>query len=161
LAKRFGLLLTDLVGSLPNGSEDTYYFGGQYYPKAQANTDFKPVHNALAGDVQAASYPTTYLVNTAAGRALDAMSVYDWIESRVPGGHAAPMAQLLDVAYAIEYGADTTDQSALNLVYLLGYNASPGFAGEHTSQDFQGYMEGGASEGVRAANEILTSLGKH
>jgi monoamine oxidase len=34
------------------------------------------------------------------------------------------------------------------------------FAGEHTSIDFQGYMEGGASEGVRAANEILTALGK-
>ena len=29
------------------------------------------------------------------------------------------------------------------------------FAGEHCSQDFQGYMEGGASEGARAAGEIL------
>jgi monoamine oxidase len=28
------------------------------------------------------------------------------------------------------------------------------FAGEHCSQDFQGYMEGGATEGIRAANEI-------
>jgi monoamine oxidase len=32
------------------------------------------------------------------------------------------------------------------------------FAGEHCSQDFQGYMEGGASEGVRAASEILAAL---
>ena len=32
------------------------------------------------------------------------------------------------------------------------------FAGEHCSQDFQGYMEGGASEGVRAAGEILALL---
>jgi len=30
------------------------------------------------------------------------------------------------------------------------------FAGEHCSQDFQGYMEGGAAEGARAANEILS-----
>jgi monoamine oxidase len=30
------------------------------------------------------------------------------------------------------------------------------FAGEHCSQDFQGYMEGGASEGARAAGEILS-----
>ena len=36
------------------------------------------------------------------------------------------MGQLLDVAYNIEYGAETTDQSALNLVYLLGYSAKPG-----------------------------------
>ena len=32
------------------------------------------------------------------------------------------------------------------------------FGGEHCSQDFQGYMEGGASEGVRAAGEILDDL---
>jgi monoamine oxidase len=29
------------------------------------------------------------------------------------------------------------------------------FAGEHCSYNFQGYMEGGAREGVRAAREIL------
>ena len=34
------------------------------------------------------------------------------------------------------------------------------FAGEHCSQDFQGYMEGGASTGVAAANEILADLKK-
>ena len=32
------------------------------------------------------------------------------------------------------------------------------FAGEHCSQDFQGYMEGGAAEGARAAKEVLTAL---
>jgi monoamine oxidase len=31
------------------------------------------------------------------------------------------------------------------------------FAGEHCSYDFQGYMEGGAREGVRAAREILAA----
>jgi monoamine oxidase len=30
------------------------------------------------------------------------------------------------------------------------------FAGEHCSTDFQGYMEGGAQQGARAANEILS-----
>ena len=34
------------------------------------------------------------------------------------------------------------------------------FAGEHCSTDFQGFMEGGASEGVRAAKEILADLTK-
>ena len=31
------------------------------------------------------------------------------------------------------------------------------FAGEHTSLDFQGFMEGGAAEGIRAAKEVLAS----
>jgi monoamine oxidase len=35
------------------------------------------------------------------------------------------------------------------------------FAGEHCSQDFQGYMEGGASTGVAAAIEILVDLRHH
>ncbi|MCS6971366.1 MAG: FAD-dependent oxidoreductase, partial [Planctomycetes bacterium] len=34
------------------------------------------------------------------------------------------------------------------------------FAGEHTSVDFQGYMEGAAESGWRAANEILADLGR-
>jgi monoamine oxidase len=37
-------------------------------------------------------------------------------------GHEHPLGALLDVAYAIEFGADTTDQSSLNLLYLLGYS---------------------------------------
>lgn len=32
------------------------------------------------------------------------------------------------------------------------------FAGEHTSIDFQGFMEGGALSGQRAAKEILADL---
>ena len=34
------------------------------------------------------------------------------------------------------------------------------FAGEHCSQDFQGYMEGGAAEGARAAGEVLAAYKK-
>ena len=34
------------------------------------------------------------------------------------------------------------------------------FAGEHCSTNFQGFMEGGAAEGARAANEILADLKK-
>ncbi len=126
LAQRFRLATVNLTGAEPRGSEDTYFFDGSYYPKSQADKDFQPVHQALQADVHVASYPTTYFIHTDGGVALDQMSVYDWIESRVPGGHRSPLGQVLDVAYNIEYGAETTDQSALNLVYLLGYKAVPG-----------------------------------
>jgi monoamine oxidase len=33
------------------------------------------------------------------------------------------------------------------------------FAGEHCSIDYQGYMEGGATEGQRAALEVLGDYG--
>jgi len=126
LANRFNLPTVDLLAAEPIHSSETYYFFGQYYPRSQAIADFKPVYNAVHQDMTAAGYPTTYQSHTAAGVALDQMSVYDWIETRVPGGHTTPMGQLLDVAYNIEYGNVSTVQSSLNLIYLLAFQPIPG-----------------------------------
>src|SRR5438105_7583099 len=126
LANRFNLPTADLLGAEPNHSTDTDYFFGRYYTETQAQADFNPVWTNVKKDVTDAGYPTLYTSSTQAGRDLDAMSVYDWIESRVPGGHASPMGQLLDVAYNIEYGNVSQQQSSLNLVYLLGFSPKPG-----------------------------------
>jgi monoamine oxidase len=52
------------------------------------------------------------------------MSILDWINESVPGGAGSKLGQLLEVAYTIEYGADASQQSALNLLYLLGFSGS-------------------------------------
>ncbi len=124
LAARFSLPLDSLLAAQPNGSEDTYRFGGQYYSKAQADEDFLDMADILGADLKGAGYPTRFDRFTAVGRELDLMSVYDWIETRVPGGHASPLGKLLDVAYAIEFGADSRVQASLNLLYMLGYQAN-------------------------------------
>jgi monoamine oxidase len=126
LSKRFGLPLDNLLKAQPNKSEDIYHFLGEYYSKSRADEDFLAIADQIAADADAAGFPTTFDSHTAAGLALDGMSVYDYIEHRIPGGHGAPLGMLLDVAYAIEYGADSTGQSALNLIFLLGFqpNAS-------------------------------------
>ena len=49
------------------------------------------------------------------------MSIIDWIEETFEGGMDSKVGQLLDVAYNIEYGAESSEQSSLNLIYLLGY----------------------------------------
>ena len=121
LASRFNLATVDLHAAEPAGSTETYFFGGAYYPFAQATKDFGAVYKRLTADNNAAPFPTLYNSFTEAGFDLDHMSLYDWIESRVPGGHASRMGKLLDVAYNIEYGNVTTEQSSLNIVYLL-YN---------------------------------------
>lgn len=125
LAKRFGLALADLTAAEPAGSTETYYFLGRRYSAAQADADFEPVRKAAKSDLTAAGYPTLWNSYKPAGLALDRMSVYEWIETRVPGGHSSPFGRLLDVAYNEEYGAETTDQSSLNLLYLLAYQPSP------------------------------------
>lgn len=126
LAQQFGLETVNMVNSQPNGSEDTYYFFGKYYLQKNADSDFQQVHNVLAGQLQQAPFPTLYNSYTAFGYQLDHTSLYDWIEQYVTGGHSSNMGQLLDVAYNEEYGRETRDQSSLNLVYLLGFQPSPG-----------------------------------
>ncbi len=45
------------------------------------------------------------------------MSVREWIEKYVPGGHQSNLGQLVDVSVNTEYGLDVSEQSALNMVY--------------------------------------------
>jgi monoamine oxidase len=143
LANRFNLSTVDLLSAEPNQSTDTYYFFGRYYPKAEANSDFQAVYSAVHKDASAAGFPTLWNRSNAAGQALDSMSVHEWIESRVPGGHTSRMGQLLDVAYNIEYGDLTTEQSALNLVYLLAYQPVPGNFRIFGASDERYHIRGG------------------
>jgi monoamine oxidase len=83
--------------------------------------DLKVIWQQIHSDTTAAGYPTLYNSSTVRGRQLDQMSLYQWIENFVPGGHGSPLGQMLDVAYNIEYGAETTVQSSLNMLYLLGF----------------------------------------
>jgi monoamine oxidase len=121
LARELGLELENLLQGETNGTEPLYFFDGRPYTYAEASEDFNAVYQKLHKDVSAASYPTTYQSSTPRGRELDAMSITEWIEESVPGGLSSRFGQLLDVAYNIEFGAECSEQSALNLLYLLGY----------------------------------------
>jgi monoamine oxidase len=121
LAKELGLKLVNLLSAQPNSTEDFYHFDGAPYTYDQAVIDFNGVYQKLHNDVSEASYPTLWDSYTQRGYDLDNMSVAEWIDERVPGGRSSKFGQLLDVAYNIEYGAETSDQSSLNLIYLLGY----------------------------------------
>ena len=127
LARRFNLPLDDLVQAEPPQAEQTFYFFGQHYPYKQACDDFQPVHQNISNDMQSFTWPVTWNnPQPGGGTALSNLSAYDWIETRVPGGHSSPMGALLDVAYTEEYGGETTDQTALNILGLLAYQPSPG-----------------------------------
>src|SRR5215218_8396476 len=93
LSKELGFRLDNLIQGETNGTEPLYYFDGKPYTFEEASEDFNGVYQKLHKDVSAASYPTTYSTSTPRGRELDAMTVTEWIE-----------------------------ESALNLLYLLGYS---------------------------------------
>jgi monoamine oxidase len=169
LAQELGLNLDNLLAAQANGTDDFYYFDGAPYSFKQATDDLKAIWQQIHSDVTAAPFPTLYTGFTQRGLALDHMSVRDWINSYVPGGFGSKLGQLLDVAYNIEYGAETTVQSSLNMLYLLGFAGverepegaaqNCHFAGEHTSIKSQGYLNGGVETGERAASEVIDALG--
>ena len=146
LARRFGLATVDLIMAQPNMTTDTYWIFGAQYPYAQASNDFKPVHMALQGQIQATGYPTLYNSSTQMGRFFDKMTVYEWIANYVPGGHGSQLGTLLNAAYNEEYGAETTGQSALNLIYLLGYKAGPGTWSVYGASDERYHIVGGSAK---------------
>ncbi|MEO7598409.1 MAG: FAD-dependent oxidoreductase [Opitutus sp.] len=125
LAQELRLPLDNLLSAEPNGTEPIYSFDGKRYTYAEATRDLKAIWQKLHRDLSEAGYPTLYNLSTARGRQLDKMSIIDWINETVPGGRDSRLGQLLEVAYTIEYGAECEKQSALSLIYLLGYN-SPG-----------------------------------
>ncbi|MEO7414492.1 MAG: NAD(P)/FAD-dependent oxidoreductase [Opitutaceae bacterium] len=125
LAQELRLPLDNLLAAEPNGTEAFFYFNGEKYPYRDATRDLKAIWQKLHRDLSAAGYPTLYYQSTPRGRQLDHLSITDWINETVPGGTQSRLGRLLSVAYTIEYGAECDQQSALSLLYLLGYN-SPG-----------------------------------
>jgi monoamine oxidase len=122
LASELGLKLDNLLRAEVNGTEPTYYFDRSRYSYAQATDDIKQIWQQLHADVSAASYPTLFDSFTRRGVELDRMSIADWINRYVPGGISSKLGQLLDIAYTIEYGGDSMEQSSLNMLYLLAYS---------------------------------------
>jgi len=103
------------------------YFDGAPYTYAEMTDDVKAAWQKIHSDVSAASYPTLFDTFTQRGYELDHLSIVDWIEESIPGGMESKLGRLLDLAYTIEYGADSSEQSSLNLLYLLGYSGQGQF----------------------------------
>jgi monoamine oxidase len=155
LAAELGLVLDDIIAAEPAGTEPVYRFDNQKYTYAQATSDFEGIYDALQNDLNAAGYPTTWDASTPAGAALDKMTVAEYIDRIVPGGHSSPFGKLLDVAYNIEFGAETSDQSALNLLYLLSYS-DPNIFQIFGSSDEHYHIRGGNDQVVSL---LAASLG--
>lgn len=120
LAAELGLQLINLSRHEPGNDID--FFDGALYTAKQAREDYvaqvrAPLHAAF----RLAGYPTTHDRSTPAGRELDHTSVAEWIDTNVPSGRNSKIGALLANGCVGEYGGDPGEQSALNLIYLLGF----------------------------------------
>ena len=120
LARRFGLGLLDTHAAWPPHARDTCYLNERFYPMTEADKDFAKIYPILQAQLAKVDSTTTYANATPTARALDAISMSDWIERYVPGGLNSQLGRLIKEAYRNEYGRETGELSALNLVLQLG-----------------------------------------
>ena len=118
LCDELELPLDDLAEPDPQVADATYFFEGRRYSERELIEAFGPVARQLRRDVErmGAGGPITYRTPQAA-RALDELTVEEWLTA---SGCAGPLRRLLDVAYTAEHGLECGDQSALNLLMLIG-----------------------------------------
>ena len=121
LARELDLKLDDVNAAEARGAELLGYVDGRPYTLAQMTADIQGPWETWAADTDAAGYPTTFDRFTRRGLELDHTSLADYLDRTIPGGRRSRLAQFLDVAYNIEYGAETSVQSALNFLYLIGF----------------------------------------
>ncbi len=119
LIKRFGLNIIDLEGEGVDRSQNMMYLFNRYYRMDDLAPDFQALTPVFQQQMQDAGFPTTSDHFTQEGSRLDHLSVYDWIEQYVNGGHNTPIGRILDSGCSGFYGLDTHEQSSLNLLYML------------------------------------------
>ncbi|MFG2040060.1 flavin monoamine oxidase family protein [Dactylosporangium sp. NPDC048998] len=122
LLNNLGLSLRPVYGGNQPPGGDKYWIDGADYSYSAANADWGQVYQAFKAAQQSAPYPQTYNSYTAAGAALDNQTVNQWLDANIPGGLSSRFAKLMQSNVLAEYGLDPDQQSALNLIYLLGSN---------------------------------------
>jgi monoamine oxidase len=124
LAATYGLRLANTNANLGANTNDTGWYGGQRYTAAALAADWQKFACKLFRDAYKAAPSATYLKANAQARAWDNLSVTDWVNQYVPGGTASPLGALCLADVISEYGSPPELQSALNLIYILGEDAS-------------------------------------
>jgi monoamine oxidase len=116
LMKEFNLETIDMFEqTTPRVKKDTYFFNGRHYNEAQVVRAMVPLCAKIAADYDELGDIVNFEQDGGA-RPLDQMSITQYLD-RI--GARGWIRELLDVAYLTEYGLDCSEQSALNLVFLI------------------------------------------
>lgn len=151
VCEELGLALDDLAQEEDGLATDSWFFGGQHRSPAEVVEAFRPV----AARVEAARAPlgedgVTYREPHGA-EGLDRTPLAAWLDG---AGVSGWLRALLDVAYTTEFGLETGDQSALNLLTMIGTEADAFHVFGESDERF--HVRGG-NDGVTTA--LAAALG--
>jgi monoamine oxidase len=119
LVHQLGLELTD-VGKNTAGEEEVYLIGGQLYNEHNLMDEWvSGIYELMKRTQQRAPWQPLYNAHTADHYELDHITAQDWLTQNGIGP-GSWVHQLLMTDLVAEYGV-TDNNSALNLIYLLGW----------------------------------------
>ena len=124
LAAEFDVPLLDLLGAGEADLRFAYFFGGAHHTEAQVIEAFRPLARRIAADLDLLDFPIAFdALNDDAAR-LDRLSLRQYLDEHAGDGL---VRALLDVAYVGDYGLETAEQSALNLLGQINPDTAGGF----------------------------------
>lgn len=144
LATDFKLDLLDMESEAESSFATMYYFDGQAYTEAQVIEEFKPIAYLLETDAGIAGDDIRY-DNPGDAKKLDHTPLSAYLSKL---GVAGWFRKLLEVAYVTEFGLDAGEQSALNLITLIGTNTA--------SDKFEVFGESDERYKIVGGNDKLT-----
>lgn len=123
LAEEFALQLLDYKTDDADLDVVTAFFGGDRVAIADVLAAYAPIAARIDQDLATISGDgfVTYDANNN-GAGLDAQSIKAWFDALVDDGVITSdniARRLLEVAYNIEYGRETSEQSVLNMMFLV------------------------------------------
>ena len=112
-AKEFGLTLED-VDKQPG--EVFYFFDRRLFSESQVVDEYRAFVAAMRGDLRQLSSEPTAETHTDFDRALDSLSLSEYLQTRGAGGL---LTKVIEQAYKAEYGLEIAQQSCLNFLLFI------------------------------------------
>ncbi|MEG4074004.1 NAD(P)/FAD-dependent oxidoreductase [Microcoleus sp. Pol14C2] len=154
LATELGLRAIDLAQVQSGLVKDTFFFQGRRFSLEQIIAEFAPLASKISADLQAVGDEISYQDFTEAAERLDNLSIAEYLDQAET---STIVRQLLRIAYTGEYGRDPEEQSALNLLFLIGSEA--GSFELYGNSDERYEIDGGNSQIINSlASQLSGSI---
>ena len=139
-----GIELDDLAVEERGVAAELYYFGGARRSEQEVVEAFRPIAARIEADLSAIAGDDVTHETPNGAQLLDRMSIAQWLDRN---GVSGWIRELLDVGYTTEYGLETGEQSALNLLMMIETDPDP----------FRIFGESDERFHVRGGNDRITT----
>ena len=144
LCRRLELTIETVNGGSQPTGEDAYWADGAVYLDAELRSDLAAAYTTMQQASNAVGHHSA-LRPTRGGTVLDRLTVPEWIDRAIPGGTGGRLGQILLSDSLSEYGGEPDQQSAINLIWLLGGIGSDG-SGDLAGTDEIGHIAEGSDQ---------------